>query len=480
MSVFKTYDIRGVWGETIDLPLTYRIGRGCARLLEGTTFLVGHDARIHSKAMYDAFIKGLTDQGRSCEGIGLCSTPQLHYLQDRHRFDAAAMITASHNPARYHGIKLFDSEGGSVSYGRGLEKLEEEVDRLKDESDRTEPLERPAPVNHAAPIDHAAFAAEAVPTAGVSSRRVSSRRVSSRALTEYITFLSAATQGQKFPQRIVIDVSNGSAGEVFESLSEALGIDTILLNMQPDGRFPNHEPNPLEEASRAQVSKAVVDKKADLGALLDGDGDCIIFFDNRGGVIESYFLSALLAEEILRLHPESAIVYDLISSRVLPERIIELKGKPVMSRVGYTFIHESMVATGAAFGTETSGHVYFKISDDYYTESAAYALIVLLKVLSRKGKSLSELVDPLRSRYAQAPETNLNVRDKLRALELVEKRFGDGEIERMDGISVSYDDFWFNLRPSNTEPLLRLRLEATGVEVAETKIAEIVELIADA
>jgi len=451
--VFKTYDIRGVWGETIDLPLTYRIGRGCARLLEGTTFLVGHDARIHSKAMYDAFIKGLTDQGRSCEGIGLCSTPQLHYLQYRHRFDAAAMITASHNPPRYHGIKLFDREGGSVSYGRGLEELEQEVDRLRDEPGRP-PFDHAASVTRAAPIDHAA-------------------------LDEYITFLSNATGGLKFPQKMVIDVSNGSAGQVFESLSERLGIDAILLNTHPDGRFPNHEPNPLDEASRAQVSKAVVDEKADFGALLDGDGDRIIFFDDRGAVIENYFLSALLAEEVLRFHPGGAVVYDLISSRVLPERIIELKGKPVMSRVGYTFVHENMVATGAAFGAETSGHVYFQVADDYYTESAAYALIILLKVLSRKGKSLSELVDPLRSRYVQAPETNLHVKDKVRALGLVEERFADGEIHRTDGISVSYDDFWFNLRPSNTEPLLRLRLEATGAEVAETKIAEIVALITD-
>ncbi len=457
MSVFKTYDVRGVWGETIDTPLTYRIGCGCARLLEGTTFLVGHDARIHSKEMYDAFIKGLTDEGRSCEGIGLCSTPQLHYLQYRHRFDAAAMITASHNPPRYHGIKLFDREGGSVSYGRGLEKLEEEVDRMRDEPERSGAFDRPA-----------------VPTAGLPSQAVPTA-----ALSEYITFLSTAAQGLSFPHRVVIDASNGSAGKVFESLSEVLGLDAILLNIQPDGRFPNHAPNPLEEASRAQTSKAVLEEKADLGAVLDGDGDRIIFFDDRGAVIENYFLSALLAEEVLRLHPGGAIVYDLISSRVLPERIRELKAKPVMSRVGYTFIHELMVTTGAAFGTETSGHVYFKVSDDYYTESAAYALIVLLKLLSRKGKSLSELVDPLRSRYVQAPETNLLVNDKLRALELVEERFGDGEIEKIDGISVSYDDFWFNLRPSNTEPLLRLRLEATGKEIAKVRVAEIVELITD-
>jgi phosphomannomutase len=459
--VFKTYDIRGVWGETIDIPLTYSIGRGCARLLKGTTFLVGHDARIHSKEMYDTFVKALTDQGRNCEGIGLCSTPQLHYLQHRHGFDAAAMITASHNPARYHGIKLFDSQGGSVSYGSGLEKLEEEVDRLG----RTAPLIRP--------FDRQAPAAQALPSAALHSAALHSA-----ALSEYIAFLSAAAEGLKFPQRVVIDASNGSAGKVFERLSESLGIDAILLNMQPDGRFPNHEPNPLEEASRTQTSKVVVDENADLGALLDGDGDRIIFFDNRGDVIENYFLSALLAEEVLRFHPESAIVYDLISSRVLPERISELGGRPVMSRVGYTFIHEKMVAAGAAFGTETSGHVYFKVSDNYYTESAAYALVVLLKFLSRKDKSLSELVDPLRSRYFQGPETNLSVTDKSRAIELVEERFRDGEIERIDGISVSYDDFWFNLRPSNTEPLLRLRLEATGAETAEARIAEIVELIA--
>jgi phosphomannomutase len=449
VGVFKTYDIRGIWGEDIDISLTYRIGRGCARIMEGSTFLVGHDARSHSKEMYHAFIRGLTVEGRTVRGIGLCSTPQLHYIQYHRSFDAAAMITASHNPPRYHGIKLFNREGGSVSYGRGLEELEQEVSRLGEVSS----FEESTDSNSYSEIE---------------------------GLADYIGFLCAAAEGMFFPFKVVMDTSNGSAGKVFESLAEALGLEAVLLNTQPDGNFPNHDPNPLKEESRVQISKTILETKADLGGLLDGDGDRIIFFDERGAAVENYFISALIAEEVLRCHPGGAIVYDLISSRVLPERIGELGGRAVVSRVGYTFVHENMVANDAAFGTEASGHVYFKVSESYYTESAAYALIVLLKVLARKGRPLSELMAPLRKRYFQAPETNLEVKNKDRALRLVEERFGDGHIEKLDGISVSYRDFWFNLRPSNTEPLLRLRLEAINGEVAKARTGEIVKIVADA
>ena len=257
-----------------------------------------------------------------------------------------------------------------------------------------------------------------------------------------------------------------------------MGVEADILNEKPDGTFPAHDPNPLKEESRKQTAKTVVEKGAAFGVILDGDGDRILFVDEKGRSIENYFLACLVAEELLRRKPGAAIVYDLISSRVLPERIGELGGKPVVSRVGYTFLYDQMVAFHALFGAETSGHVYFKVSATYYTESAAYALAVLLRLLAARGQPLSEMVQPLRSRYAQSPEINVEVADKQKAMEEIEHRFSGGKVDRLDGLSLSFDDFWFNVRPSNTEPLLRLRLEARTPEVAQAKSEEIRKILA--
>ena len=353
------------------------------------------------------------------------------------------MVTASHNPPQYHGCKVFDGAGGSVSFEKGLDRVEQIVagiaapDRVPD---------RPFPA-----ID---------------------------SLDEYVAFVAGnAGGGRKLTGSVVIDVSNGSAGRVFARLVERLGIDGTLLNAEPDGRFPNHDPNPLKEESRRQVAAAVRERKADFGVVLDGDGDRILFVDEHGQGIENYFLSCLVAEDLLASRPGAAIVYDLISSRVLPERIAELGGSAVVSKVGYTHLYDRMVETGAVFGAETSGHVYFKVSDTYYTESAAWALTAVLGLLSRRRLPLSALVDPLRRRYAQSPEINVEVPDKDAALRRVESAFPGAAVDRLDGLSVDLGDCWFNVRPSNTEPLLRLRLEARSADIAAARSAELGRLL---
>jgi phosphomannomutase len=443
MSVFKTYDIRGVYGREIDERLLYRIGRALARHLPAATWLVGHDARTHSAALYRAVAAGLVDEGRAVTGIGLASTPLLHFTQVRRGFAAGVMVTASHNPPEYHGCKVFDGAGGSVSFEKGLDRVEQIVagiaapDRVPD---------RPFPV-----VD---------------------------GIDEYVAFVAGnAGQGRALAGSVVIDVSNGSAGRVFSRLVERLGVEAVILNAEPDGTFPNHDPNPLKEESRRQAAAAVRERKADFGVVLDGDGDRILFVDERGQGIENYFLSCLVAEDLLASQPGAAIVYDLISSRVLPERIAELGGRAVVSRVGYTHLYDRMVETGAVFGAETSGHVYFKVSDTYYTESAAWALTTVLGLLSRRRLPLSALVDPLRRRYAQSPEINVEVPDKDAALRRVETAFPGAKIERLDGLSVDLGDCWFNVRASNTEPLLRLRLEARSADVAAARSAELGRLL---
>jgi phosphomannomutase len=255
-------------------------------------------------------------------------------------------------------------------------------------------------------------------------------------------------------------------------------MDAVILNEEPDGRFPSHSPNPLEEESLRGIHEAVLSNRADLGVILDGDGDRLLFVDEQGKRIENYFMSAVIAEELLSASKGAAVVYDLISSRVLPERIRELGGIPVVSKVGYTFLYDNMVSRGAVFGSETSGHVYFRVTDRYYTESAAYALALALRLLERRGCTLSALVDPLRSRYVQVPETNLEVKDKEGALRAVESAFSGGTVDHLDGVSVSCPDFWFNVRPSNTEPVLRLRLEAVDQATATRRAGELARLLA--
>jgi len=438
MSVFKTYDIRGLWDIEIDASLAYRIGRGLARYMKAREFLLGYDARLHSPELYRAVAGGLAEEGVKVAGTGLASTPQLHYTQINGKFPAGVMVTASHNPPQYHGFKVFDAKGGSLSYDKGLRKVE------------------------------ALSAGIAAPS---SIRTVDPRPV--EGLDTYVRFVAKVSGGKKLGEKIVIDASCGSAGPVFRNLAEVLGMAAVLLNEKPDGNFPAHDPNPLKSESREQAARTVRDTGAAFGVVLDGDGDRILFVDEKGQGIENYFLSCLVAEELLTRAPGASIVYDLISSRVLPERVRELGGTPVVSRVGYTFLYDRMIAASAVFGAETSGHVYFKVSDTYYTESAAYALVVLTGLLATRGRPLSELVAPLRSRYVQSPEINVEVKDKEKALREVEKRYAKGRINKLDGVSVEFDDFWFNVRPSNTEPLLRLRLEARRAEVAQAKTEEI-------
>ncbi len=442
MGIFKTYDIRGIYGQDIDAGLAYKIGRAFARFLQKDRYMVGYDARSHSQELYQALSRGLVDEGKRVTGIGRASTPQLHFFQIQEGCDGGAMVTASHNPPQYHGFKLYDGRGGSVSYARGLNKIQDTV----------------AGMGQDLPVKRGSFSEVDM-------------------IDEYIDFVSEPLKGEKITHNIVIDPGNGSSGRVFRKLSKKLNLNAVIINEEPDGEFPNRDPNPLKPESKEMAALEVRRLGADFGAILDGDGDRILFVDERGEGIENFFISALVAEELLDKNPGAAIAYDLISSRALPERILELGGKPVVSKVGYTFLYDNMIASGAVFGSEASGHVYFKVADAFYTESAAYALVFLLKLLKKSGKKLSELVEPLKQRYFQSPEINIEVPDKDEVLKQVEAQHARAKISKLDGISVEYSDYWFNIRPSNTEPVIRLRLEAVSREVAETRTGEITSFL---
>jgi phosphomannomutase len=442
MGPFHAYDIRGVYGKDIDLILVYKIARACAIFLPAQIYLIGHDARLHSPEIYKMVGRALTDEGKDVIGIGLCSTPQLHFFQVKMHCGAGIMITASHNPPQYHGLKLFDAQGGSISYDKGLKEIEKLIDHL--------------PVLKTG-------------TKGKFSEK--------NLLADYIDFIVKPADVNTIKLKAVIDAANGSAGHIFKQVAERMGISYQLINGEPDGNFPNHDPNPLLAESRKQIARAITETKADLGLVLDGDGDRIIFADEQGKAVENYFISALIAEELLKHNPGASIVYDLISSKVLPDHILRCGGKPIVSRVGYTFIYDNMVKNSAIFGCETSGHVYFKVDERYYTESAAYAFVVLLKLLSLKNCPLSQLVAPMQKRFYQAPELNIEVKDKEAVLKLIGQRYADAAISKMDGISIEYQDYWFNVRPSNTEPVLRIRLEGKDQEIALKKFEELKKLI---
>lgn len=440
MGVFKAYDIRGIYDQEIDIDFAYKIGRALARFSQKESYMAGYDARQHSKELYQALIRGLVDEGKKVTGIGLVSTPQMHFFQIREGFGGGVMVTASHNPPEYHGFKLYDDRGGSISYAKGLNKIEAIVSELKEE-----PALRGGSFTETDKID------------------------------EYIDFVGDALGGEKISLKAVIDTGNGSSGRVFRKLCEKIGLDAVIMNERPDGRFPNRSPNPLKPESKRDIAEKVREVGADLGAILDGDGDRVVFMDENGEGIENYFISGLIAEELLNQNPGASIVYDLISSKALPERIAELGGKPEVSMVGYTFLYDKMVANSAIFGSETSGHVYFKVTERFYTESAAYALVILLKIIRKRNKKLSELIAPLKGRYFQSPEINIKITDKTKVLHEAETHFikARGKISKLDGISVEFEDCWFNIRPSNTEPLIRLRLEAVNREVGEKRTQEI-------
>ena len=442
---FHAYDIRSVYGAGIDVPLAYRIGRALARHLDADRYLLGHDARTHSPALSDALARGLAAEGRRAAGVGLTTTPALHYLQLAGGHDAAVMATASHNPPEYHGFKVFDAFGGFVSYDKGLARVEELLPGMAGEGDRGDRVR-----------DRVGMEAPPAPE-------------------RYVDFVAGAAEGAPVAP-VMVDVSNGSAGALTQAVSERLGGFITVLNGQPDGSFPAHPPNPLEPASLCDIAPAVRESGAAFGAILDGDGDRVLFVDERGEAVACSFSGALLAGAMLRRHPGAAVVHDLIASRVFAEEVVAAGGSAVRSPVGYTNLYDAMVDSAAVFGCETSGHLYFRVSDAYFTESVLYAVVMMASLLARSGRPLSALIAPLRSRYAQSAEINLPVaarQEAQAAMERIRRRFRDAQLDTLDGLSVAYGHVWFTIRPSNTEPLLRLRLEGRDADTVAATLAEV-------
>ena len=422
MGIFKAYDVRGLVPEELTPDAALRIGGAAARFFGGGAVAVGRDARTHSPALRDALVEGLRRAGADVVDLGLVATPMLYFAVDSLALAGGVMVTASHNPAHYNGFKLCGPHAVPVGEATGLR----EIERLAGEP------------------------------AAAAARPGALRQHDVR--DAYVEHLLALTPARP-ALRVAIDCGNGMAGVGLEPLLLRLPLRVERLYFEPDGRFPNHPADPLVVENLADVQAAVRRTGADLGVALDGDGDRAVFVDERGEPVRSDLVTALLARAVLATHPGATVLYDLRSSRAVPEEIRAAGGVAEMCRVGHSFVKAQMRERGALFAGELSGHFYFRFSDTLVADDGSAAVMALLDVLAREGRPLSELVAPL-ARYAASGEINRRVADPARLLRAVEADHRGARVSHLDGLLVEYPDWWFNLRPSNTEPVLRLNLEA--------------------
>jgi len=435
ISIFKAYDIRGVYPTQLDERAAYQIGAGLAAsnlLTAGTTLVVGRDMRESSDVLFDSFAAGASANGLHVMDVGRCTTPMLYFAVNELQAAGGAMITASHNPGQYNGFKLVRESAIPIGSDSGLDRILEHALKVQ-----------PPTKSHQMPAVH-----------------------SCDLMQSYARFFS-----QRFSiemkKPVVIDTGNGIAGPIVRRVLQDQTITCHELFFEPDGRFPNHEANPLKEETLASLKAAIAKIPDAIGVAFDGDGDRVCFIDENGTIIRGDLLTALLSQHLLRENGPAPILYDLRSSRIVPEVIRASGGQPVKTRVGHAFVKRIMREHDALFGGELSYHFYFR--DFFYCESGILAMLDVCRLLAETGARLSDLVVPLR-KYFHSGEVNFEVRNTGLVLSALEDRFAHGSIEKLDGLSVEYEDWWFNARPSNTEPLLRLTLEARTPDLMTQKL----------
>jgi phosphomannomutase len=443
--VFKAYDVRGIYGEELDEDGAYAIGRAYVEEFEPKQIAVGRDMRVHSPAMAAAVIEGAADGGAGVMDIGLVGTEMLYFAVGELDLDGGIEVTASHNPKEYTGMKIVRRGALPVGGESGLLAVRDRALAITD---------RPQ---------------------GQSLGRVRQVDVYPAFVKRVLSFVDLAAIK---PLRVVIDAANGMAGAMLPPVLERLPIDAVTCFFEPDGTFPNHEPNPLLPENREFIIRKTIEENADLGVAYDGDGDRCFFVDDTGDFVPGDFVTALLAELILEKEPGGGgkVIYDVRASWAVPETIKRAGGVPLVNRVGHAYIKHRMREEGAVFAGEVSAHYYFR--DFSQADSGVIPFLLMLELISKRGRRLSEILEPYRSRYFITGEINTPVSDVAAKLQELEERFGqEGTISHLDGISVVSDDWHFNVRPSNTEPLLRLNLEARSRELMERKRDEVLEVI---
>ena len=440
-SIFKSYDVRGIYPSELNDDVAYRIGRCFVPLLGARRIAVGRDMRPSGTALFEAFARGASEAGADVVDIGLVSTDAIYFAVGKFGFDGGVMITASHNPANYNGMKFTRALAEAISLETGLSQIRD----CAISGELPPPASKPGTISQRDVLDD--FAAHC------------------------LSFVDRKTIK---PFKVAIDAGNGMAGKTVPYVFKSLPCEVLPLFFELDGTFPNHPASPIEPENMADLQAAVKRHGCDLGAAFDGDADRMFIVDEKGQIVDGSTVTALVALNVLKHHPGAKILYNLICSRSVPELVARAGGVPIRSQVGHSIIKKTMREQDIVFGGEHSGHFYFK--DNWYADSGMIALMQCLEVFSEAGVPPSEVIAPIDTRF-RSGEINTHVDDVAAKLALIEQHYRDAQIDHLDGVTVSYPDWWMNVRPSNTEPLLRLNVEGDTRELMEHHRDEALALI---
>ncbi len=436
--VFKAYDIRGIYPDEVDEELAYLVGKAFATDLNCRKVVVGRDMRKSSDSLFGALCRGLNEMGADVLDIGMCTTPMLNFSVAHYGLDGGIMISASHNPGKYNAFKLIAPPALQMGKGSGMEEIRELV--LRDDFD---PPEKKGSV------------------------------VQKDVLDDYLGHIKGFC-GNIRDVKIVADYGNGMGAVSAGPLLESLPVEAVHLYPEPDGSFPNHEANPHDISNFSDLQGKVREENADIGLFFDGDADRSAVVDEKGDIVFPDIVLGIIAEHRLDKYDDKRVYYDLRFTKAIKEVVEEKGGTPVMMKVGNPFYKEKLIREGGAFGGELSGHLMF--SENHNIDDGLFAAVMLLDVVCSTGKKVSELASPMR-KYFQTEEINTKVRDAAAVLEEAKQAFSDGESLDIDGVYVRYPDWWFSLRKSNTEPLVRLRIEADSEELLAEKRKTLTSII---
>ena len=439
-SIFKSYDVRGIYPADLNETAAFAIGRAFVAKTGTKNVAIGYDARLSSPALFKALAEGLLAAGAKVTTIGQVPTECVYFVLANYDFDAGIMVTASHNPKEYNGFKMIVKNGNDLSIVRGLDLLP----IIKEES-------------------------IAGSIAG-SPLAIAQKDI----LQDYIKYIFNLFDFSKIKKFIiVVDASNGVVGNVLSKVT--LPVEVVPLNFQPDGNFPNHSPNPLEPGAANQIKEVILKRGADFGFMFDADADRIFLVDEQGNMVQADLVLLLLAKYFLAKSPGSGIVYNAVCSKAVPEFVTQWGGVPARTQVGAVNVRDGLLKNNGVVGGEFSAHYCFR--DYFYMDSGLIALLAMLQIISGDGRKVSEMVKEL-SLYFRSTELNFKIEDKQGILDKIKVKYADGKQDYLDGVTVEYQDWWFNVRPSNTEPVLRVSLlEARSQKLLEEKKKELVDFI---
>ena len=444
-SIFKAYDIRGVYPDTLDEDLARDIGRAYVNHLglSGSRVVVARDMRLSGETLEKAFIAGVTEAGADVLDLGLVSTDALYFAVGHLEEPGGAMVTASHNPKEYNGFKLCREDAIALSLDEGIGQIRDLILSGK----------TPGAVEFPGSVEEG--------------------EISEDYAEHCLSFIE--TEGLR-PLKIVVDAGNGMAGKMLPPVFEKLPFEYVPMYFELDGDFPNHPPSPIEPENTEALRERVVAESADFGVAFDGDADRVFVIDEKGEVVSGDLLAALVAKSVLEKKPGETIVYSAVCSKALPELIRREGGVPVRTKAGHSIIKPQMRKHDAAFGGEHSGHFYFR--DNYFADSGIIAMLTVAELVSNQEKPVSELLSPI-DPYVRSGEINSEVEDQETVMQKVEEFYTErgADVDHLDGLTIEFDDWWFSLRPSNTEPLLRLNVEAENSETLQQKRDEVLKMV---